>query len=834
MRKKLTALVMATVLSLAPALTVQASSVDDVQTGEEVSVVTESVQEDNGDTDRINSYIDDGTRVEYYTPVSDMPMLYSSPLPASYDSRDYGYVTPVKNQGTFGTCWAFAALAAGESSMLAQGYVDSADEIDLSEYHFSYFFFNYVNDPLGNLTNDISAVTADNNYLFVGGNSYYSMFALASWRGAADETVAPYEDVTTTSTLSSDLAFNDVAHMQNTYIVSMQNAADVKKLIMEYGAVASALYFDNFKYYNINTKSYYQDDVAYSDHAVTIVGWDDDYSVDKFLESEYAPKPSNPGAWLVKNSWGEGIYDYFWVSYEDLCMSGQDAFAFVFEDADNYDKNYQYDGTYGTSYWGIYNNNGFANVYTCEGEYIEKIDAVSFALAEANVDYSIQIYKNPDVDNPESGEALLSTPQTGSTTYIGYYTIELNEDIYINPGDTFAVAVKFSETVVDDGYVYVYLDGDVGCADCSCPFYFDSYTEEYQSYYLTWYMDPSDMHEETWSDGSNYNNCARIKAFTTITDERPDAGTGDTPTGGEDNPTDTPSSGEEDDPSDIPSSGEEDDPSDTPSGGEDDSTDTPSGGEEDDPSDTPSGGEEDDPADTPSDEKEESVIKSSWSYVNGKWYYYDASGILSVGWKYIDGAWYYFNSNGVMQTGWQQIAGNWYYMDSSGAMLTGWHEIGGTWYYFYSDGSMASSTWIGSYYVDASGAWITNTSTNTYTEGWKISGGLWWYQNADGSYPTSAWKSIGGAWYYFDAAGWMKTGWVHDGTGWYYMNPSGTMYTGWLNDGGIWYYLTGSGLMHTGWLNDNGIWYYMIGSGAMATSTVIDGYTIDANGVWVQ
>ncbi len=811
MRKKLTALVMTTILSLAPALTVQASDADEAQTGEDVVVVT----------DRINSYIDDGTRVEYYTPVSDMPMLYSSPLPASYDSRDYGYVTPVKNQGTFGTCWAFAALGAGESSMLAQGYVDSADEIDLSEYHFSYFFFNYVNDPLGNLTNDISAVTADNNYLFVGGNSYYSMFALASWRGAADETVAPYEDVTTTSALSSDLAFNDVAHMQNTYIVSMQNVADVKELIMEYGAVASALYFDNFKYYNINTKSYYQDDVTYSDHAVVIVGWDDDYSVDNFLESDYASKPSKPGAWLVKNSWGEGLYDYFWVSYEDLCMSGQDAFAFVFEDADNYDKNYQYDGAYGTSYWGIYNNNGFANVYTCEGEYIEKIDAVSFALAEANVDYSIQIYKNPDVDNPESGEALLSTSQTGSTTYTGYYTIELNEDIYINPGDTFAVAVKFSETVVDDGYVYVYLDGDVGCADCSCPFYFDSYTEEYQSYYLTWYMDPSDMHEETWSDGSNYNNCARIKAFTTITDERPDAGTGDTPTGGEDDPADTPSGGEEDDPADTPSGGEEDDPADTPSGGEeDDPADTPSGGEEDDPADIPSSGGEDEPTDAPSsgeeDDSEDTTIKSSWSYTNGKWYYYDETGKLATGWKYIGESWYYFNSKAEMQTGWQ--------------------EINGTWYYFYSDGSMATSTWIGSDYVDSSGAWSTNggTSSNAYSEGWQISGGLWWYQNSDGSYPTSAWKAIGGAWYYFDSAGWMATGWVNDGSGWYYMNPSGTMHTGWLNDGGIWYYLTGSGLMHIGWLNDNGIWYYMVGSGAMAVNTVVDGCTLDSSGAWVR
>ena len=235
----------------------------------------------------------------------------------------------------------------------------------------------------------------------------------------------------------------------------------------------------------------------------------------------------------------------------------------------------------------------------------------------------------------------------------------------------------------------------------------------------------------------------------------------------------------------------------------------------------------------------------------------ESGGTTSSGnWVSENGNWYYVDNSGNRATGWQQVNGEWYYMDSTGVMQTGWLNDNGTWYYLNPDGSMATSTWIGSYYVDASGAWVNSGSTtsNAYTEGWKLSGGLWWYQNADGSYPANSWKLVGGAWYYFDAAGWMKTGWVHDGTGWYYMNPSGAMATGWLNDTGIWYYLTGSGLMKTGWLydagawyylqssgamatgwlNDNGTWYYLVGSGAMATSTVIDGYTIGADGAWIQ
>lgn len=58
---------------------------------------------------------------------------------------------------------------------------------------------------------------------------------------------------------------------------------------------------------------------------------------------------------------------------------------------------------------------------------------------------------------------------------------------------------------------------------------------------------------------------------------------------------------------------------------------------------------------------------------------------------------------------------------------------------------------------------------------WIQQGGRWWYRHADGSYTTSGWEKIGGTWYYFDAAGWMKTGWVLLGDKWYYLKSSGAM-----------------------------------------------------------
>ena len=39
-------------------------------------------------------------------------------LPSSYDLRDYGLVTPIKDQGGSGSCWAFTTIAALESYLL--------------------------------------------------------------------------------------------------------------------------------------------------------------------------------------------------------------------------------------------------------------------------------------------------------------------------------------------------------------------------------------------------------------------------------------------------------------------------------------------------------------------------------------------------------------------------------------------------------------------------------------------------------------------------------------------------------------------------------------------
>ena len=430
---------------------------------------------------------------------------------SKYDSRDYGYITSVKNQSPYQTCWAFATIGSGEASMIKQGYASLSDEPDYSEYQLAYFLYHDKQDPLHNIDNDRLIINSSTDYLNLGGSNICSAFALAGWVGAVDEKDVPYYLSYNRTPLSNDYAIGkDSAHLQNAYIVTSVSSypGEVKSLIMEYGAVASGVYFgQNLCYVADNG------DVTYNytgslttNHAIMIIGWDDNYPKENFRTSN---RPSSDGAWLVKNSWGSTAsdsYPYIWVSYEDVALSKSPAVAYVFEPADNYEFNYQYDGTYG--YDGLtLSNPTIANVYTAAGAAEESIDAVSFALYQRNVNYSIQIYLNPTDDtNPESGVPMLDTPQTGTTSYIGYMTVPLDNSVIVNKGDKFAIVIKFTSST---GYVRLFIDRDVVAFNGRLTF--DSSTSRGQSFYKQRY-------DSKFHDCYDYENiddlCFKIKAYT--------------------------------------------------------------------------------------------------------------------------------------------------------------------------------------------------------------------------------------------------------------------------------------------------------------------------------
>ena len=220
---------------------------------------------------------------------------------------------------------------------------------------------------------------------------------------------------------------------------------------------------------------------------------------------------------------------------------------------------------------------------------------------------------------------------------------------------------------------------------------------------------------------------------------------------------------------------------------------------------------------------------TGWILDNGLWYYATGSGaIVTDDWVCPYGNWYYMNDKGVITTGWFENSGHTYYLGSSGIMQTDWILVDNIWYYATGSGALVKDDWVcpygNWYYMDANGAIST---------GWFENSGHTYYLGSSGIMQTD-WILVDDVWYYASRSGALvKDAWVCPYGNWYYMNADGAISTGWFENNGHTYYLGSSGIMQTGWIYDNGEWYYLGEEGKMLKNTVINGYRLDSNGVWV-
>lgn len=101
------------------------------------------------------------------------------------------------------------------------------------------------------------------------------------------------------------------------------------------------------------------------------------------------------------------------------------------------------------------------------------------------------------------------------------------------------------------------------------------------------------------------------------------------------------------------------------------------------------------------------------------------------------------------------------------------------------------------------------------------------------------WVQAEGQWQY-QVEGQMQKGWKEISGSWYYFNPlTGKMQDGWILADGKWYFLKTDtanwGKMAQGWTWVDGYCYFLKDNGTMATEEKTpDGYSISANGQWVQ
>ena len=372
------------------------------------------------------------------------------PSAYQYNVEELQQIYPgTRAQGNYNTCWAFSAVGLAEFDLIHDDKI--ADKtLDLSELQLAYYTYHNEEDPLGGTYEDMLRTY---QYLNAGGNLSLCARALLQWQGLIPESSLPYNKASTLRLLDASYAFSkDVAHLQNVYILNIHSEPqNVKKEIVQHGAAGIALHtggelgvYDTTAYYGKtgeNVATFYCTTDKAADHAVNIVGWDDDFPATNFKTT-----PEGNGAWLARNSWsdetGNDIKSYFWISYYDKGID-DDVWIMDFESADNYDFNYQYDGcSVVTKGWETPVTSTYANVFETRGSANEQLRAVAIALNEdRNVPYTIKVYTNlAKRSNPRSG--ILAATVSGRTTYAGNYTIPLNKAVSVPKGTYYSVVVE--------------------------------------------------------------------------------------------------------------------------------------------------------------------------------------------------------------------------------------------------------------------------------------------------------------------------------------------------------------------------------------------------------
>lgn len=189
-------------------------------------------------------------------------------------------------------------------SVALNPYSDNPNASDFSEFHMGY-----------QTSNRSSSTGFDRNY-DEGGSLSMAAAYLTRGTGPVYEWQAPYKNLRS----AADVSFSPALKIDEIiFIPERKSALDnqaIKQAVINYGAV-SASYVSVEEYYSSDDLSYYlpadynagrapvgSSPVIATNHAIAIIGWDDNYSKENFVT-----EPAGNGAFLCKNSWGTEFAD---------------------------------------------------------------------------------------------------------------------------------------------------------------------------------------------------------------------------------------------------------------------------------------------------------------------------------------------------------------------------------------------------------------------------------------------------------------------------------------------------------------------------------------------
>ena len=311
-----------------------------------------------------------GDERDAFAPEEGFSLQAQSSRPSCFDLRhvmeggvERNYVTPVRQQNPFGSCWGFGAVAAAETSLLSSGLVSDPATLNLSEKQVVWFNAVALGDTASPQYGEGMAFGFDiqpSARYDAGGLTSYATGLFASGVGpTSEDTNTRYGQIFRYSGLNGEVVNDNVTwldengveqrgfrkvyysegddwsmpeayrfwqdyQLRESYLLpspsdcktdaDLAEANDaIKDQLLSHHAVAINFCAPTSQpgqqsvFNDVLSENWaqYDNSKSPSNHVVTIVGYDDSYP-----KSNFATEPPADGAWLVKNSWGSDLLDF--------------------------------------------------------------------------------------------------------------------------------------------------------------------------------------------------------------------------------------------------------------------------------------------------------------------------------------------------------------------------------------------------------------------------------------------------------------------------------------------------------------------------------------------
>ena len=417
------------------------------------------------------------------SPIFGLSAVRAQSLPSFYDLNTDGLLTPVKNQGNLGTCWAFGNTTAFQSAILKAGLASGPTDLtlDLSIWHLATMNGNGANldanDGWGGSSamavaywtrgtgmwnisskyaNGITvagggAVMTSNNLL----NQYEPANAAVGTNSILNAYVPP-----ASQNLAPFILTESVTFAWNSNTTSLSSYQQIlKQAVLKYGALAITYYAQS------QPVEYLPADATnIINHTISLIGWNDAISVSNSVTNFI-------GSWILQNSWGtngggvapdpitrESGYTYgLYADASEANFKYATAYVVASNVYSNANNGVQY--TYAPT---VLQNQIFApraqsgNVAGIDSIAAEKITIPAnsyigaFGLWQfnANTTLSLNVYTNFTIDPNTGVGGFIGNPIASQTNTLnpdgpGYNLVKLTNPLSITPGGDIYVEVNY-------------------------------------------------------------------------------------------------------------------------------------------------------------------------------------------------------------------------------------------------------------------------------------------------------------------------------------------------------------------------------------------------------